>query len=259
MKINFIKNEYTKDVELKEESDALLMCPNLPKEKLPMINYWNVASRSGLPEDAEIKRLMLDYDSGVSRKEVETRFSKFNFISYSSTGNTKQHEKFRLILFLKEPVDAYSLRHWRNTAKFKNIFKDVDFSCFAVGRFFFIPSKYDKDGIETNVIVHKGELGGFDFYKEFPKVTKCEAFDKVVSMMKRNHLSHCEEPKIDVLQRWADTRRGFHYMDAFGFCIFAQRLCVDEDTAFNIFMSHYEGNTDMKKYWDRIWDNAENA
>ena len=65
---------------------------------------------------------------------------------YSSAGNDSRNgvEKFRVVLDLRQPVKASDLKWWRNRRSFREYFNGVDFSSFAIGRFFYRPGKRDK-------------------------------------------------------------------------------------------------------------------
>ena len=259
MKLNYIKNfgiAGDGNVKLIDEQKILFAQPDLPKTDLGMFNYWNEQKRGGYSDCAELRRLVLDYDSGITRAEIEDRFKDYAYICYNSSSNKIEHNKFRIILILKEPVDAYSLRYWRNRNSFKQMFDGIDLSSFSVGRFFYIPSKFDKDGNAVIVATHKGLP--FDFYGLFPRRVKNEQFDDLVAKMKQSRRNYdAVENRLQILEKNSADKE-YHYINAWGFIHFAQRLGCTEQESLEIFMNHYAGNTEMRKIWHRIWRNAEN-
>lgn len=86
MKLNVIKNIHifkNEDV-YKEDESWLLVQPDLPKEQLGLFNYWDEKKRKDVSDDATTTRLVLDYDDGPRRADVEEQFKEFEYIIYNS-------------------------------------------------------------------------------------------------------------------------------------------------------------------------------
>lgn len=148
MKLNYIDDirvSADEDVHVKDES-ILLVQPDRRKDKLGMFNFWSEKKRKNISDDAVCHRLVLDYDDGLPRAEAEEKFKGFSYMMYSSAGNDSRNgvEKFRVVLDLRQPVKASDLKWWRNRRSFREYFNGVDFSSFAIGRFFYRPGKRDK-------------------------------------------------------------------------------------------------------------------
>lgn len=252
MKINFIQNTRCKHVTLKDESYVFSAMPNLPKDMLPMYNYWDEIKRGDYLDTAKLRRLVLDYDSGISSTTVMNTLSEYEYIFYHSSGNSGELEKFRIILKLKDPIIASDLKIWR--AKLAKEFNGIDTSSFAIGRFFYVPSRYDKDGNDIKVIHHKGSP--YDFYKTYRHIEYNEMFERLkAKMAQRSFGDYDKDDGPEVLRAWSDDK-SFHYPDLFGFCIYARRLKVSPDDALEIFMSRYAGHSDIKKCFQKTWDAA---
>ena len=257
--LNFIENVHATsnaDVHRRDES-CLFAQPDRPKEKVGMFNFWNEKKRSGLSNEASTEKLILDYDDGLTRADAENVFSDFSYIIYSSTGNNAKEgvEKFRIILDLKEPIKAEDLKWWRNRRAFRKFFDGVDFSSFAIGRFFYRPSKYDKGGEEVKIVKHEGRA--FDFYKMFPKHESCEMFDKIKAKMLNGIV---KKPKaidydgIHKLKEWiaSEFPSGVHRCDVPRVLNRAKWMNVDLNEAEQAFEEAYAGHCDWHIWWREL-------
>lgn len=256
MKVNYISNTFTTAVEKRNEIDVLKAQPDVPKTKLAMFNYWDEQKRSDLTENATLSRLVLDYDDGPTRDEVEHKFNEFGYIIYNSTGNTPEHNKFRLILTLSEPITAHTMKHWRGQNTFHNFFDGVDFSTFSVGRFFYIPSKFDKNGDAVKVDAHRGKP--FDFHSMFKAQEYFQPFEALKAKLKSDRFNKAVKQvpnPTEVLQQYAEKEE-WHYINAIKFASYAKYIGADEFTALHVFLQNYAGHSNMQKAWPRIWNAA---
>lgn len=265
MNINYIKNKLVKgdkNVQKFDES-KLLEQPDKAKNELGMFNYWSEKKRSGISDIATISKLILDFDEGMTRDEARERYKEYSYIVYNSASNdtSKGLFKFRMIFDLKEPIDAQSLRHWRSRL-FKDMFSSADISSFSIGRFFYVPSKYDKGGDRIVISRHDGKP--FDFYEKYPHYEENEMFNRIrqAMMMKPNLISSnlTEEETSENIEKLkslilANNYTHYPYM---GYVVGAAkyRLHLDCANAFQIFKDHYQGNVKMKeceKNFKKLW------
>lgn len=257
MKLNFIDNAHIagdENVLKLEETKVLYAQPDKPKEQVGMFNYWDECKRSNISDDAKLLKLCIDYDDGARRADVESAFKDYDYIIYNSTGNkcSEGIEKFRLILTLKDPIIASDLEHWRTTNKFKVLFHGCDFSSFAKGRFFYRPSKYDKDHAE--VIIKHNEGRPFDFYSIFPHWVKNEEFDRLVSKLKFGRIQTLKTSDRYVSKFIEKIGEGgLHYPDIPSFILKAKFYEVEYSTAKDIFSSRYEGDSKWEKNFENCW------
>ena len=200
MKINIIKTIYETSnsrVFLRDE-DWLFEQPNKKKEHLELFNYWSEKKRSKISDEATASKLVLDYDNGIKRAEVEEALKDYEYIIYNSTGNKLSEgvEKFRVIVSLKEPVLASDIKHYKKDLC--KLFKGVDESTFTVGRFFCRPSKFDKDGAEVIVSKHDGAL--FDFYSSFSHYEVFQPFEELKAHLRASRVRNDNEKKLRSVQ-----------------------------------------------------------
>lgn len=234
--------------------DWLYERPDLPKEELGLFNFWSEKKRSGVSDTATISYFVLDYDNGARRRDVEKKFAQYRYIIYNSTGNKESDgiEKFRLILKLKEPISANDLRFWKNENKFKEFFKGVDESSFAVGRFFYRPSRYDKDRKEVIVTDHIGE--DFDFNSIFTGRSGIEMFEKAKELM-RPKPKEQHGKNENMFDEWVSRKypSGVHYSDICAFCLRANSCGLSEEEAEMKFEAAYAGHSDWKPNFRKVF------
>ena len=256
MKVNYIDRREVKGdcfvIRLDEEK-VICKQPDRTKEAVGMFNYWDECKRGNLSDDAKLHRLVIDYDDGARRVDVEKQFEDYSYVIYNSTGNqlSKGIEKFRIIIQLKEPIIASDLEHWRTTDKFKKYFEGCDYSSFAIGRFFYRPSRYDKDHEEVKISFHKGEP--FDFYEMFQHYVKNEAFEKIVNKMKFGNVCNLITSDKYVNRFMEKIGYDLHYPDIPKFVLKAKYYEVEYNTAKQIFASRYAGNSKWEKNFEECW------
>lgn len=263
MKVNFIKNrKVSKNSEVfRVDEECIFVQPDKPKECLGMINYWSEKKRSDVSDEAVCTRMILDYDDEIPRAEVEEQFKDYEYIIYNSSSNKLSEgiEKFRMILTLKTPVTADDLRFWKKKRKERlaGFFKGVDLSSFDVGRFFYRPSRYDKDGAE--VIIKKNEGAAFDFYAEFTSGERKleEIKEKMKEKSERPYEVRKDESYEDRLakfKRWLSSTypEGVHRCDVPKILGYAMHNQIDLVEAESLFKEHYAGHTDWWTWWRSI-------
>lgn len=193
--------------------------------------------------------------TGMTRIDAEEKFKNFHYIIYNSASNTSEQNRFRIILFLKEPVSALQLKLIRKTSKFKSYFEGVDFGTFAIGRFFKIPSKYDKDEKPVEVIEQVGDA--FDFYSLFPKVAYSAAFEALKQQMFRKQMdkNSYKQPQTQKYREWISKTfpNGVHYMDLCACATRAKSLNITYADAVSLFERNYIGHSDWKKNYQNFW------
>lgn len=251
-----------------EEIKMLTYQPDCLKGHIILYNYWDEAKRSQLSDDAKLYKLVLDFDNGAHREDVQDRFREYEYVIYNSTGNSKKEhlEKFRMIVTLKEPVTALTLRHWYKQDEFKKfpMFKGCDLSSFHIGRYFVAPSKYDKDRDPVIVSYHKGR--SFDFHSFFEEQNYMEALfekQKEELIRKQNASSMKGRRTVEnadkILQEYIDkigldyTPTGLHYVCLPSVILKGKRLGLDEYTIRKMFNDNYVGSSDWEKNWDVCW------
>jgi len=82
--------------------------------------------------------LMLDYDGGFTIPEAIERFIDYVHFGYTSFNHSPEVNKFRVLIPLKTPIKPDQLKE-RKKAICKWL-GDVDESCLAIGRAFYVPS-----------------------------------------------------------------------------------------------------------------------
>lgn len=134
LKMNFIDHIHISNDEkvFKIGLKKFIEQPNVPKDRLGLINFWSEQKRSKFSDDAKLTMLSLDYDSGVRRRLIEEKFKKYCYIIYNSSSNSNEQNRFRMFIYLKDPVLASDLKHWRSNKIFNKIFTGCDKSSFAI-------------------------------------------------------------------------------------------------------------------------------
>lgn len=250
MNINFIKDTYVKgdsNVLKKDLIETLKSRPNLPKDRLPLFNCWDEQKRGGYSDNAKTSMLILDYDNGVMRKTVLDLLKDYEFYIYNSSSNDTSNgiERFRVLLPLKEEICAIDLKDYKKKLA-KNVFGGVDRSTFDIGRFFKIPSKYDKGGEEVKIYKHSGKR--FDFYALCPKKAHneiTETFKKIVDEMKFGKLKKTNDidKAVEDFQKWMLSifPMGCHYADVPYIAAYAKGHGIDFWNAEQKLKAHYAG------------------
>lgn len=245
--VNVIKNVHVfRDAEVKRIDETwLLEQPNQSKDKLALFNYWSEKKRKSVSDEATTSKLVLDFDGGAKRHEIEERFNELDYIIYNSTGNKLSEgiEKFRVIITLKDPVKAIDLRDARNEKKFIDFFDGCDKSSFAIGRFFVRPSRYDKDGQEVTITHHKGVP--FDFYATFERKAHLAAWDALLDKMRASMAKPVYKKQEQIFDQWATEKfpAGVHYCDICSFCLRAHSCGLDVYEAKSRFAERYAGSS----------------
>lgn len=243
--LNFIASVHIwRDADVKRaEEDWLFIQPDKTKDKLALFNYWSEKKRSGISDDATTAKLILDYDGGAKRADIEKRFERLDYLIYNSTGNSPEVDKFRIILSLKQPIIASDLRYYRNDKRFMQLFDGVDKSSFAIGRFFVRPSKYDKTRQLVTIDHNVGDP--FDFYSEFEHRAHLEAWDKLLDTMRAQRQPTNITRREDIFDKWADEHYpvGTHYCDVCAFCLRAHSCGLDVYEAKLKFAERYAGGS----------------
>ena len=242
------------DVFVKSE-DWLFMQPDVPKDKLGLFNYWSEKKRSSVSDNATMAKLVLDFDDGATRAEIEDRFAGLDYIIYNSTGNqaSKGIEKFRIIITLKEPVLASDLKYWRRSASFKQFVAGVDESSFAIGRFFYRPSKFDKDRAPVTVLCMPGEP--LDFYERWPHHQIFQPWEDLKAQLLAAKSKPVTEKRADIFNAWvAKTyQAGTHYSDICAFCRRAYTCGLDAFEAEQIFAGIYAGHSKWQANFRKVY------
>ena len=100
------------------------------------------------PNVAQIYALLLDIDRNKTVEDAVTEFADYEFLIYSTYSNSKDKEKFRLILPLNTALTRieFDQRHDSMCSTF-----DVDDASFTISQAFYLPC-YTKDNADINFI-----------------------------------------------------------------------------------------------------------
>ena len=126
------------------------------------------------------------------------------------------------------------------------------------GRFFYRPSKYDKERHPVEVLIHNGEL--LDFYSIFPRQEHFEPFDRLMSKLRytewEKQMKRSEGRNFaDVFTRWLDDKGPLHYPDICAVVLRAQSCGVSFDTAMQMFKARYAGKSNWETNFEKFWYN----
>lgn len=260
-RLNYWDDKYVTGDENVFKADAkkfLFAQPDKPKAKLALFNFWSEPTRSKCSYEATSPKLVIEYDNGKPREEVQEQLSDYDYLIYSTTGNSKSLglDKFRIILELKEPITLRDLE--QNRPNLASFFDGCDISSFC-WRGFHRPSRYDKDHDPVTIIEHEGEA--FDFYSIFKHVKESDIYKeelnrKLMEMAKPHKTSSRSRP--DKMIEWAKMKRhsNLHWIDVPGGVSTGKFWGLDCDEAFAIFWENYAGGSNEKalranfeKYW----------
>jgi hypothetical protein len=97
---------------------------------------------------AQIYALLLDIDRDKTLEDAVNEYSEYEFLIYSTFGNSKQKDKFRLVLPLNTPLTRieFDQRHDSMCKTFK-----VDPASFTISQAFYLPS-YSRDNADISFI-----------------------------------------------------------------------------------------------------------
>lgn len=247
-KVNFIpikKTSGDENVSSLRAEDVIMRQPDASKLTAGLFNFCSEKKRGGISENATCSKLVLDYDNGMPRSKVMNLLKDYDYLIYSSTGNSKSLglDKFRIILELKEPVKYIDLKH--NKEKLLSYFEGVDDSTFDF-RFFVRPTAYDKDHDPVIILFHEGKP--FDFYSFYTKTFA--PFEKLKQQMQdaelRRRLHHKSSQKhVDWYIDWLKARER-HWTDILGAASKARMCGLDEDEGLSLFLQYYRGSQNEK-------------
>lgn len=140
MKVQILKNRFEKEqIETNisfEQLENILRNPlKKPKEQCPLWRFcsvFNNKQNSRLQENIEdINSLLLDFDDNLTIKEFLNKYSDINFYLYTTTSHSKDQDKFRVIVPLKE---KYNYKNFKNPFLIDSLceyFENVDPSSFS--------------------------------------------------------------------------------------------------------------------------------
>ena len=116
--------------------------------------------------------IVLDYDNGYTPKQFIKDYAslKLYCFMYTTYSHSKEKDKFRVVIPLKDPVPVEFMRKNYVRNALEDIFPEADPSTFYAGRFFYIPAK-KKGGLYGHKILNDG-CEALDFYSDFGSVIK---------------------------------------------------------------------------------------
>lgn len=165
MLIQTIKTRF--DNQLKEYSvdlSKLVQSPlSVPKSQCMLFKCLSLLPTSNGRRTQEnydkVLALELDFDSNVSIKEFEEKYSKFEYYLYTTSSHSKHNNKFRVIVPLAFSVSfkVYSDKIMKECLTI--FWEGIDSSCFA--NFHNMPNK-PQNGEEYYYKINTGELWSFE-------------------------------------------------------------------------------------------------
>jgi len=106
----------------------------------------------------QIYCLLLDIDGTMSLDQTIEKYCDYEFVVYSTHGNSKNKEKFRLILPIKEPLSLIEFDE-RHDSMISNF--NVDGASFTISQAFYLPS-YSSKNKDLAYIYHNKTNNRFD-------------------------------------------------------------------------------------------------
>lgn len=140
---------------------------NLPKDKCSLVKFVTVLPSSNGKRTQEnydkVLALELDFDSNVSIKEFQERYSKFEYYLYTTSSHSKHNNKFRVIVPLKFPVSfrVYSDKLFLECLTI--FWEGIDVSSFK--NFHNMPNK-PQNGEEYYYKINTGEFWSFELLEK---------------------------------------------------------------------------------------------
>jgi len=135
MLVQIIKNRFSTDlIECEVDIEKMIKNPlNKKKEDCPLWSFITTTEKKRSQENYDkIHALLLDFDSCVSIREFQQKYSKFNYFLYTTSSHIKGvNDKFRVILPLKYPIPYIKLHDKFLKKSLETFFDGVDSSCFS--------------------------------------------------------------------------------------------------------------------------------
>lgn len=181
--MNYIRYLTDKRVDVKTLEECLQMV-DAPKMELPMFNSLTEHRRTVLSRDAEVEHLIIDFDkdSNSSKGLWKNILKPFEFWMYDTSSSCAESSCFRVVLPLKESVNAVYVKYKNECLC--NIFFGCDPRSFDIGRWFFCPPLKCKYGLPNKVIHNEGE--SIDFYA----LVKWSPLDNITLKQSNKHKIH---------------------------------------------------------------------
>lgn len=137
MIVQFIPNRYSKNLTEKEftHEDIIKLIENperIDKEKSPL---WQFFESNSKVRDSKcftkVSALVLDFDDKLSIYQFQEKYKKISYYLYTTYSHTKKHNKFRVIVPIKEDI-TYEMIHKKLLKKsLVKFFEGLDQSCFS--------------------------------------------------------------------------------------------------------------------------------
>ncbi len=159
MRAQIIKNRFSTDlIECDVDILEVIKKPlSLEKEKCPLWSFITTKDKKRNQENYDkIHALLLDFDSCVSIREFQQKYSKFSWFLYTTSSHIKGvNDKFRVILPLKYPIPFIKLHDKFLKKSLEIYFEGIDSSCFS--NFHNLPNLPKHDPNDYEYIVNSGE------------------------------------------------------------------------------------------------------
>lgn len=226
-----INNQYDKRLWLHDiDIEHMISHPSSQcKEQLMQYMFISLKDPNNRLRDSRnygtVSALVIEYDNGVSIGEICARYDYLYYYLHTTSGHTKEHHKFRMILPCKDPIPYAYLAAPITKQAMIRIFPGIDSSCFT--NFQKIPA-WPKCRSDYVAIKHEGRLITYDYIDRTTQQIYAEMQKRKDERDKhRAHYNRIDKPAYkkavdtNMQKRYGgcgSSRTGHRYTDLLSYC-----------------------------------------